>query len=294
MADRLKYWMALHSVPGLGPVTFRRILRRMGGVERALEEDDAALAELGGLAPDAIEAVSRARNRLGWAQRALESLCRQGGGVSRPIDPDYPEMLKDLPNPPPLLYQIGQWRAEDRRAAAIVGATKPSARGEEIARGLAARLAKAGVTVVSGYARGVDSAAHLGALHAGGRTVLCLPHGIRQFEPRADWPPVADLLRQAAVLSEQPPDARWETQAALTRNRLIAALSRAVIVVESSPDGGAMNTFSHARALGRHVFAVRFEEPPDSAGGNALCLAHGAAPLERFRDVEGVVKAVAD
>ena len=294
MADRLTYWMALHSVPGLGPVTFRRILRRMGGVERALQVDDATLADAGGLAPDAIKAVSRARNRLDWAQRALESLCRQGGGVSRPIDPDYPDVLKDLPNPPPLLYQLGQWSAEDCRAAAIVGATKPSSRGADIARGLAARLAEAGVTVVSGYARGVDSAAHLGALQAGGRTVLCLPHGIRSFGQRADWPPVNDLLRQAAILSEQPPDAPWETQAALTRNRLIAALSRAVIVVETSPKGGAMNTFSHACALGRKVFAVRFETPPDSAQGNAVCLARGAAPLERFRDVERVIEAVGD
>lgn len=292
MDDRLVSWMALHSVPGLGPVAFRRLLRRFGSVQRVLEADAATLAEIGRIAPDAVEAVSRARNRLDWAQRTLEDICRRGGGVCRSVDPDYPEAVNDLPNPPPLLYQLGQWRKEDRRAVAVVGATKPSARGADIARGLALRLARAGIAVVSGYALGIDTAAHLGALEAGGRTVLCLPSGIRQFKLRGGWPPLAEVLRRGAVLSEQPPDTAWETQAALTRNRLIAALSRALVVVEARPKGGTMSTFEHARGIGRPVFAVRFDNPPESALGNAACLGGGAAPLERFRDVEKVIAAV--
>lgn len=292
MADSATSWMALHSVPGLGPITFRRLLARFGTVERILNAEGPEREELARLAPEAVEAVARAGARIEWAEHLLDRLARSGGGVSRSIDPDYPPPLADLSNPPPLLYQLGQWRPEDARAVAIVGASSPSARGRDIAFGFGRRFAQAGLTVVSGYARGVDEAAHLGALDGGGRTVLCLPHGIRQFKLRTGWPPLPELVGRGALLSEQPPDSPWEAQAALARNRIIAALSRAVLVVETPTKGGTMNTFEHALALGRRTFVVRFENPPDSARGNSICQGRGATPLSRFRDAERVVETV--
>ena len=293
MTDSLAAWVALHSVPDMGPVTFRRLVSRFGTVERVLEQADAeALAEITRLQPSLGEDILRARTRMDWARRTLDALSARGVRVVRETDPGYPAALKGARNPPPLLYVLGELRPEDARAVGIVGATRASEKAVQTAQGFAARLARLGVTVVSGFAEGVDNAAHLGALEGNGRTVLCLPHGIRKLRLRGGWPAMSELARRGAAISEQPPDTGWETQAALNRNRIIAALSRALIVVETGPKGGTMNTFNHAIELGRPVFAVRYESPAPSGRGNALCLARGAEPLARFRDIERVVEAV--
>lgn len=293
MPDPLAAWVALHSVPGMGPVTFLRLLRRFGDVRRVIEEaTEEDLAEVARLQPSVAEQVLRARSRLDWAERTLAALAERGVRVLRLSDAGYPEALKSIPSAPPLLYCLGELRPEDTAAAAIVGATRPSERGLAVARGIALRLARAGVTVVSGYAEGVDNAAHLGALEEGGRTVLCLPHGIRRLRLREGWPAPGDLAERGAVLSEQPPDCDWESQAALNRNRLIAALSRAVVVVETGPKGGTMNTFQHALEMRRPVFPIRYEDPAPSARGNAICIARGARPLLRLGDVEEIVEVV--
>ena len=293
MSDSPGLWMALHSVPDLGPATFRRLVERFGDVGRVLDQADRdKLAEVARLEPSVADGVLQAKARLGWAERTLRELTRRGGRVIRGLDPGYPPPLRDLRNPPPLLYAFGQWRGEDARAVGIVGATRASARARDIAWGLAMRLARAGVTVVSGYARGIDNSAHLGALDTGGRTTICLPCGIRRLEARPDWPPFGRVFEQGCALSEQPPDHEWSAEAALNRNRLIAALSRALIVVETRPKGGAMNTFDHAVELGRPAFAVAFARPAEGGRGNAICLARGAEPLNRLRDVDQVLRVV--
>ena len=293
MADSVAAWVALHSVPGMGPVTFGRLVRRFGTVERVLDQsnDEALAAELR-LHPSLREGILRARARFEWAERTVAALAERGVRVARRGDEAYPQPLTELKDAPPLLYLFGDWRPEDLRAVGMVGSTHPSARGRDIARGLAMRLAGQGVTVVSGFAQGIDDASHLAALAEGGRSVLCLPFGIRRFRPRAGWPPTSALAERGAILSEQSPDSDWETQAALSRNRLIAALSRALIVVEAAPKGGTMNTFEHALGLGRPTFAVRFQEAPESARGNAIALGRGAAPLERLGDLDRVIEAV--
>jgi len=293
MPAGLASWVALHSVPDMGPVTFRRVLDRFGTVERALEQaNPETLAGIARMEPDLALHVQQAVARLEWAERTVESLAGHGVNVVRRCDGGYPPVLTELRNPPPLLYVTGEMKASDSRAVGIVGSTRPTARARDIAGALAERLAKEGVTVVSGFAEGIDEAAHLGALGGAGRTVLCLPFGIRRLKLRAGWPGLADLRTKGAALSEQPPDTDWQTHSALARNRLIAALGRALIVVESKPDGGAMNTVQWARELGRPVFAVVYQNPTEQARGNAICLAKGATPLERLRDVEKVVAAV--
>ena len=293
MSDTLSAWVALHSVPGMGPVTFRRLVRRFGDVRRGVDDDtEESLAEVARLQPSVAEQVLRARSRLDWAERTLAALAERGVRALRDTDADYPGALKSVPNPPPLLYVLGELLPGDAEAVGIVGVTRPSERGLAVARGLAMRLARAGVAVVSGFAEGVDNAAHLGALEEGGRTLLCLPHGIRRHRLREGWPPPGELAQRGAALSEQPPDTDWETQAALNRNRLIVALSRAIVIVETGAKGGTMNTFQHAVEMSRPVFAVRYQDPAPSARGNALCLARGARPLDRFRDVEEVLAVV--
>ena len=293
MSDSVASWVAVHSVPGMGHVTFRRLLSRFGTMERVLEHsDDGTLDDVLRLEPSLRQGVLRAKARMEWATRTLETLSEHAVRVVRSVDSDYPQALRDLPDGPPLLYQFGEWRAEDIRSVGIVGSTRPSGRGRDISRGLGMRLARAGITVVSGFALGVDDAAHLGALGEGGRTVICLPCGVRRFQPRAEWPSMRELSERAVVLSERPPDADWETHAALSRNRLIAALSRALIVAETSPKGGAMNTLEHAQRLGRCTFAVKFRNAPQSGRGNAIALAKGAQPLQSLGDVDRVAAAL--
>jgi len=293
MPDRLAAWVALHSVPDMGPVTFRRVLDRFGTVERALEQaSPETLAGIARMEPDLALHIQQAGARVEWVERQIESLAGHGVNVVRRCDTAVPPVLKDLRNPPPLLYVAGEIQAPDSRAVGIVGSTRPTARARDIAGALGEKLAGAGVTVVSGYAEGIDEAAHLGALRGAGRTILCLPFGIRRLKLRPGWPGLAELKKRGAALSEQPPDTDWQTQAALARNRLIAALGRALIVVETTADGGAMNTVQWARELGRPVFAVAYQNPPEQARGNALCLARGAVALERLRDVEKVLAVV--
>ena len=125
-----------------------------------------------------------------------------------------------------------------------------------------------------------------------GRTIFVVPHGIMRFKPRWGYPPAPALARQGAVISETPPEEEWSRRAAVMRNRLIAALSRAVIIIETRPRGGAMHTAAAARKLGRAVFAVRYARPPAAARGNEVIFGQGGAPLSKYADADIVLAAV--
>jgi len=289
----LACWVVLHALPGMGPVTFRRLLDRFGTARAVLEDARIeALREVPGVGPGLAEAVVRARLRVPSAERRVQVLRRSGVRLVRIVDRDYPSALRELRNPPPLLFVYGEVIARDARAVGIVGTTKPSPKGRAIAEEFAARFASAGLTVVSGYAHGVDAAAHRGAFRGGGRSLLCLPFGLRHFRPRPDFPPLAEIARRGALLSECPPDASWSSSAAVARNRIIAALGRAVLVIETRPRGGALHTVRAAESLGRPVFAVKFRQPPESARGNAILVARGASPVSTFADAQDVIEAV--
>jgi DNA processing protein len=289
----LTSWVALHGLPGMGPVTFRRLLDRFGSPARVLREADTeSLAEIPGLKRDLAEAVFRAGEGLERARTATDRLRARGVRIVRMTDPAYPPRLHDLPNPPPLLYMVGEAGPRDARAVGMVGTTKPSKKGRAIAEAFAAHLAGRGVTVVSGYAHGCDAAAHRGAFRGGGRSLLVLPFGIRRFKPRADFPPVAEIARRGAILTECPPERAWSASAAVARNRLIAALAQAVVVIETRPRGGTMHTVKAAERLRRPLFVLKYQNPPDAARGNAILLAKGAAGIAKLNEVDRVVEAL--
>jgi len=289
----LASWVVLHSLPGMGPVTMRRLLDRFGSARGVLEAGQGnAILESPGVTTALAEAIRRAAASVAHAARRVEDLHRCGVRIVRIVDPAYPPALRDLRNPPPLLYIYGDIGDRDARAVGIVGTTDPSPRGRAIAEEFGARFAAAGVTVVSGYAHGIDAAAHRGAFRGGGRSVLCLPHGLRRFRARPDFPPLAEIGKRGALLSECPPDALWSRAAAIARNRIIAALGRALLVIETQPHGGAFHTVSAAESLGRPIFAVRFREPPESARGNAMLIARGATPLCAFAEINEVLRVV--
>ena len=284
-SSEIAYWALLHARPGMGPVTFRRLLDRFGSAAEVVEgADREALAAVRGVTGDLANAVIAGRGRVERVERAVEALAAKGVRLLRMTDAAYPMALHDLPNPPPLLYVLGEIGPRDERTVSMVGTTRPSDRGRAIAEQFGARFAAAGATVVSGYAHGIDAASHRGAFKGGGRSILCVPYGIRRFRSRPDFPALTEIAQRGAVVSECPPDQEWSAAAAVARDRIIAALGRALLVIETRPRGGTIHTVRAAEQLRRPIFALQYRTPPESARGNSILIARGAAPVSRFGD----------
>lgn len=270
----------------MGAATFTKLVERFGTPAHVLREADRrSLARLRRMPSGLAEQIALARERLEEAGRQIESLLAEGVRVITIEQRGYPRLLRRIKVPPPLLYCRGEFSIDDETAVAIIGSTHPSPQGAELAYGFARRLAKAGHTVVSGYAHGIDSAAHLGALEAGGRGLYVLPTGIRRFESRWRFPAPEVLAAHGAILSESHPDQDWTTPAALARNRITAGLSRAVLLIEGREQGGTMATFGIARREGIPCFVVQYENPSPEASGNAVAIAKGGIPVTSFSDV---------
>ena len=199
--------------------------------------------------------------------------------------PGYPPLLSELHDPPATLFLRGEADAVLAPGVAVVGARSCSAYGAQVARALARDLASAGLVVVSGLARGVDGEAHRGALEGGGRTVAVLGCGIDRDYPRSHAELARRIVASGAVVSEYPPGvepAPWRFPA---RNRIIAGLSLATVVVEARERSGALITADFALELGRDVFAVPGEITSGLSAGTNDLLRQGAAPLTAVRDV---------
>jgi len=286
--------VALHGIEGMGAATFDKLVTRFGSPRDVLTKaTKARLAGLSRLPVGLAEGIAEARGRIDDAERLIESLAADGIRIVTIEDGDYPALLRRIRRPPPLLYCRGEVTDADASAVAIVGSTHPSAEGRKWARGFARRLAEAGHTVVSGYAHGIDSAAHLGAIEGGGRSLFVLPTGIRRFEPRRCFPEASALAANGAILSECPPDQEWTTPAALARNRITAGLSRAVLVIEARRKSGTMATFKIARREGIPCFVLRYDNPPPTALGNAVAIADGGTPVTSYADLDKIIDALA-
>jgi DNA processing protein len=198
---------------------------------------------------------------------------------------DYPEALRWIPEPPPVLYIWGTLRHEDSLAVAVVGSRKPSPYGQLAAQRLSAELAQYGFTVVSGLARGVDSLAHQGALQAGGRTIAVLGSGINVVYPPEHHRLYEAIRDQGAVISEFPFDTKPDRWNFPRRNRIISGLTLGTLVVEASDQSGSLHTARHALEQGREVFAVPGRiDAPSSRGTNNL-IKRGAKLVEGIDDI---------
>ena len=269
-----EHWLALSSVPGIGGVTARRLIERFGNVEAVF---DAAEEELLQVPRITQETVARLRAvSLDALEAELASLSGDNLDIVTWDDDDYPANLRSLNDAPPLLFVQGDLRPGDAQAVAIVGTREPSGQKHAFAEWLAAELAGRGLTIVSGLALGIDSAAHRGALQAagGGRTLAVLGSGLRVIHPRENVPLAEEIARSGALLSEVHPDTSPRGPNLMARDRIISGLSRAVIVIEAGDKSGSLDTAAKARHQGRPLFAV-----PGSPGTEAL-LAAGAERLD--------------
>lgn len=270
-------WLRLARTPSVGAVTFRELLRRFGDPGLALEALPDLARRSGRVSP-----LSPASVTSGEAEMAAGDAL--GARLLLACDPDFPPLLAALDPPPPLVWVLGDIRPLERTCVAVVGARAASALGLRFAGALAGELGAAGLTVISGLARGVDGAAHRGALETG--TAAVLAGGVDDVYP----PQHADLYREilkagGCIVSEAPPGRTASAADFPRRNRIIAGLSRAVVVVEAELRSGSLITARLAAEMGREVLAVPGSPlDPRSRGGNDL-LRQGAAVCEGAEDV---------
>ena len=260
----------------VGPVAFSQLLQRFGSAARAVE----ALPDLvrrSGRDGYALPAVERVEAELAAGERVGARLILLG-------DADYPDLLAAVDPPPPLLWARGDIALLSRPCIGVVGARIASAGGQRIARGLSQQLGEAGHVVVSGLARGIDAAAHLGALPTG--TVAVLGGGVDDIYPSENADLYRQIVDQRCIVSESPVGARAQARDFPRRNRIISGLSRGVIVVEAEIRSGSLITARLANEQGRDVFAVPGSPlDPRSKGPNEL-LRQGAILCEGLEDVE--------
>lgn len=258
-ATEREHWIALSLVRGVGPATFWQLVERHGSAASAWRAGPEALADLRRISPEAapgFEELHRQDPR-SLARRVDAATRHIGGRVVTALDDAYPKALLTLDPRPATLYVVGDRRAFEQRAVAIVGTRRASGYGLSTAGEIAHDLSEAKVTVVSGLALGIDGAAHRSVIDAGGRTIAVLPSPLDRIYPPRHRPLARSLVRQGgALVSEVPVGAVVGTPDFARRNRVIAGLSEAVVVVEAPDRSGALLTAAAAVAIGRELYAV--------------------------------------
>ncbi len=283
MREELKYWIALSKVSGIGPARFAGLLEKFGDAEKAWGASRIEL-QSAGLPVKPLNALLELRKSLD-VDAELEHITQAGYSVLTWADEGYPDRLREIPAPPPLLYAWGELAPADRWAVAVVGTRRMSAYGRSVAEELTRELAAQGITVVSGLARGVDGTAHRAALEAGGRTLAVLGSGLDVLYPPEHRGLAEAIAECGAVLSDYPLGTEPEPGNFPPRNRIISGLSLAVLVIEGGANSGALITANFAAEQGRDVFAVPGNiNVPTSEGTNRL-IRDGAHPLLGAQDV---------
>ena len=252
--EDFKYWVALSSIPQLGAARFRRLESYFGDLEHAWRAGLSELRDAGLDSRTALEVVA-GRERID-PDDGMASLDRAGVTATNWNASDYPPRLKEIHDPPPVLYYVGEIRPEDECAVAIVGTRRPTTYGKKAATILSRDLASAGITVISGLALGIDGVAHRAALDCGGRTIAVVAGGLGEVYPKAHSGLFQEIKDKGAVVSEHPPGMQIGTPNFPRRNRLISGMTLGTVVVEAAEPSGTRWTFLHALDQNREVFCV--------------------------------------
>ena len=277
-------WLHLHLTSGVGPTVFRQLVDVFGSPGAALKADRSALASVKGIGPTRADQIIASRTQVDLAKE-LELAKKAGVSLLTWDDSDYPVGLKNIYDPPPVLYLRGRLEPGDATALAIVGTRRPSRYGLEQAERFGAALARAGFTVVSGLARGIDSAAHRGALKAGGRTIAVQGCGLSRVFPPENAELCQAVSEHGAVLSEFPMLAEPLAENFPKRNRIISGLALGVVVIEGPLRSGAMITARTASEQGREVFALPGRVDNPAAAGTNQLIKDGACLVRSLEDI---------
>ncbi|NIW45029.1 MAG: DNA-protecting protein DprA [Gammaproteobacteria bacterium] len=254
MSDDLAYWIGFSKVSGVGPARLRKLLDYFGHIEAAWHASSDELSAMG-LDKRSIASLEQAQQTLD-----LEEELRRIEAASVRVltwdDEDYPTPLRNIPDPPFVLYIRGTLLDRDEWALAVVGTRGASIYGKEVTRSMVNGLAASGVTIVSGMALGIDTQAHQSALEVGGRTIAVLGCGVDIVYPSQNAKLARSIMENGALVSEYPLGSKPEGRNFPPRNRIISGLSLGVLIVEGSEHSGALITTNYALEQGREVFAV--------------------------------------
>ncbi len=283
MSD-LKYWIALNLLPDIGPVLSRRLISAFGGPENIFKMDLYELTRVEDIGEE------RARRIVGFKEwdkvnREIEGLMKDNIKLITIKDRQYPDGLRQLADAPIVLYIKGEIEESDKYAVAMIGSRAPTYYGSQVAERMSYELALKGLTIVSGMARGIDTASHRGALKAKGRTIAVLGSGIDIPYPRENRRLMEEIVSSGAVISEFPLGTMPEKGNFPRRNRLISALSFGVVVVEATIDSGSLITVGYALEQGKEVFAVPGNITSKKSRGTNDLIKKGAKLVESADEV---------
>ncbi len=284
MTNDTFYWVALNLIPGLGSVLIKRLLDQFKTPEAVFQASLKDLLRIEGLGEKVAYEIRKGPPDH-KVDRELSLLKEIGGKIITLNNEIYPQRLKEIYDPPPILYMRGDLKKEDELAVAIVGSRKTSPYGRWVTEKISQELASQGITIISGMARGIDSVAHLGALSAEGRTIAVLGCGVDRVYPSENRGLFKRIIDHGAVLSEFPMGSPPEASHFPKRNRIISGLSIGVVVVEASEESGSLITAHYALEQGREVFAVPGNIGTRGSRGTHLLIRQGAKLVESSEDI---------
>jgi DNA processing protein len=276
-------WLALKSVPGIGNLMFNRLVGDIGSPQAVLQASSERLSRVNGMTPQLVRAI-RGYRCPDWVFMEIERCSKKGFRIITLTNPDYPALLLHIPDPPPLLYCYGAL-APTQCHVAVVGSRKATAYGMINAKSLSGGLAAKGIGVVSGMARGIDTAAHIGAMEGGGLTVAVLGSGLECVYPAENLKLFHRIAENGAVISEFPLDAKPDPHHFPQRNRIISGMALGTVVVEAADRSGSLITAKLAAEQGREVFAVPGSIHAATAQGTHNLIRQGAKLVENAEDI---------
>ncbi len=282
--DELRFWLALNAVPGLGARRAKLLLEQFGGPRAVLEAPRSELRKVPGIGPELTQGITTWKKYVDL-EKELRLIEKHRVEVIVVDDSSYPKNLAKIFDPPLLLYMKGKFLPRDWIAVAIVGSRRPSLYGRRIAEKLGRELAARGLTVVSGLARGIDSAAHKGALSGGGRTVAVLGSGLDVVYPPENRGLMEEISPRGAVISEFPMSTFPDRGNFPRRNRIVSGLSLGVVVVEAAQRSGALITVDCALEQGREVFALPGKVDSLTSRGTNRLIQQGAKLVTTSEDI---------
>jgi DNA processing protein len=284
MAEDISYWVALSLVPGVGSVLFKRLVDQYKTPDAVFRASLSDLLRVEGVGKKVAEEIQKGPSEK-KTERELRLVKEAGGILLTLADELYPLRLREIYDPPPLLYLRGELREEDNLALSIVGSRKTSQYGRWITEKMSQEIVRHGITIVSGMARGIDSVAHGGAISGGGRTLAVLGCGVDIVYPPENRPLFGQIIEHGAVLSEFPMGSRPEGIHFPRRNRIISGLSIGVVVIQASADSGSLITAEYALEQGREVFAIPGNVGTEGSRGTNRLIKEGAKLVESSEDI---------
>ncbi|MEA5575590.1 DNA-processing protein DprA [Anabaena sp. UHCC 0451] len=284
MIQERAYWLAWSQISGIGPIFLQRLNQHFGKLETAWKASPAELRKVEGFGFQTLEKVVQQKSRLNPEQLLIQHQ-QINPNFWTPADAEYPQLLKEIPTPPAILYYRGevdlQENAAQKPLVGIVGTRQPTEYGIKWTRQISTALAKNGFTVVSGMAAGIDTESHTAAMKAGGRTIAVVGTGVDVIYPYKNKDLYKEILKSGIVISEYPAKTAPNRTHFPRRNRIIAGLSRAVLVMEAGEKSGALITANYANEFCRDVYALPGRVDDEPSQGCLKLISQGAGIINQ-------------